>query len=350
MNDRTLPTLRDMHLPAAQLAALERFPPELQALLAAELAGGNTLLDIGYSFPAPPVGAFALLARPVSTRPRAPAGGLGFRERNNATCLGEFSDADRHFLVLEAPRAPEPLPDMDAIRAAHAPPAFVPAADATVAPMQRLRASMRMDHARWHDGTGHDLDALRELQALDAPGLEDLFMPARDGHDIEALALLDTPRARRALRAAASTADADVRLAVARHAPALIDTAMRERSVLQAIATARLDANFPQLCDEIEAFHPPAVRAALLAGLLRAPGDVAYHFATLLALLAGRIASQVDLSQRPLCLQFNTDDPAARRSAFAALCALLGIDAVQALAAAEHWQPVDDDGSGDVPP
>jgi hypothetical protein len=337
-------TLREMHLPAARLAELERFPPALQALLAAELASGNTLLDIGHAFPAPPVGAYALLAQPVSTRPRAPSGGLRFRERNNGTCLGEFSDADRHFLVLEAPRAPEPLPDMDAIRAAHAPPAFVPAEDATVAPMQRLRASMRMDHARWHDGTGHDLDALRELQALDAQGLEDLFTPARDGHDIEALALLDTPRARRALRAAASSASADLRLAVACHAPELIDATARERSLLQAIPCARLDATFPHLCDEIEEFHPPAVRAALLAGLLRAPGDVAYHFATLLALLAGRITSQVDLSQRPLCLQFNTDDPAARRSAFAALCALLGIDAAQALTAAERWQPTEDDG------
>ncbi len=110
-----------MNLAAEQQLELARFPAALQALVAAELAAGNGVLEIHHSHPAPPVGACVLLAKPVSTRPRASGAGLSFYERNSSLHSGEFTDAARHYFVLEAPKPPPPEPDMDALRQAPAP-------------------------------------------------------------------------------------------------------------------------------------------------------------------------------------------------------------------------------------
>ena len=110
-----------MHLTADQHAELARFPGALRELVHAELAAGNAIEGIGHSFPAPPVGAYVLLARALATRPAASGQGLVFRARNSAITSGEFTDAGRHFFVLLPPSAEPELPDMDAIRRSHAP-------------------------------------------------------------------------------------------------------------------------------------------------------------------------------------------------------------------------------------
>ncbi|HYW32466.1 MAG TPA: hypothetical protein VE869_13235 [Gemmatimonas sp.] len=97
---------------------LDTFPPVLAELVYAELASGNSIVEIGHSFPAPPSGAFVALARQVSTRPRSAGGGLSFRARNSAISSGEFTDAERRYFVIEPP-VETPAPDMDAIRRQH---------------------------------------------------------------------------------------------------------------------------------------------------------------------------------------------------------------------------------------
>ncbi|MEO3471846.1 hypothetical protein AAFN86_08275 [Roseomonas sp. CAU 1739] len=62
-----------------------------------------------------------MLARPVTTRPRADDAELSFRARDSALLSGEWTDAQRHFFVLEPPGPPPPPADMDAIRAARQP-------------------------------------------------------------------------------------------------------------------------------------------------------------------------------------------------------------------------------------
>lgn len=117
---------------------LANFPPLLRALLDAELAAGNSIVEIGHVFPAPPVGAWVMLARPVSTRPRQPGDGLTFRSRNWNAYSFEWSDAQGYFFLLEPPLPEPPAPDMDAIRNANAPRAVLrppePAVPTLVAP------------------------------------------------------------------------------------------------------------------------------------------------------------------------------------------------------------------------
>jgi hypothetical protein len=99
---------------AAQLLA--SFPALLRELIQAELKAGNTIVEVASKFPAPPAGAYVMLEKPISTRPRATAGGVTFFARNTSSYAGEFTDPERFYFVIEAPLPPEPPPDMDVIR------------------------------------------------------------------------------------------------------------------------------------------------------------------------------------------------------------------------------------------
>ena len=110
---------------ANDLEEIASFPAPLRALLDAELAAGNSVVEIGHGFPSPPAGAWAMLAHPVSTRARQAGDGLNFRSRNWHAYSFEWSDAQGHFFVLEPALPLPPQPGMDEIRAAHAPGAVV---------------------------------------------------------------------------------------------------------------------------------------------------------------------------------------------------------------------------------
>jgi hypothetical protein len=90
-----------MTITSDQQAELSKFPIALQALVLAELTAGNSVVEMGHSFPAPPVGAYCKLERKVTTRERASTGGLHFYERNSSIYSGEFTDADRFYFVIE---------------------------------------------------------------------------------------------------------------------------------------------------------------------------------------------------------------------------------------------------------
>ena len=106
-----------MTMPAHFEKAFAAFPLKLRNLVKAELAAGNSIVEIGGGFPAPPVGACLKLAKLVSTRPRQKAKGLDFYERNMPGYSGEFTDDQRFYFVLEPALPPPPPPDMESLRA-----------------------------------------------------------------------------------------------------------------------------------------------------------------------------------------------------------------------------------------
>lgn len=105
-----------MPITPEQKTEIAQFPAALRQLIESELAAGNTIVEIGHSFPAPPAGAYLKLAKQVTTRARADGEGLRFYERNSSSYSGEFTDAKRFYFVLEPPNPPPPELDMDAIR------------------------------------------------------------------------------------------------------------------------------------------------------------------------------------------------------------------------------------------
>ena len=105
-----------MKITPEQETELAKFPVALRTLIETELATGNSIVEIGHSFPAPPAGAYIKLANKVSTRARDDGDGLSFYNRDNSSYSGEFTDAKRFYFVLEPPNPPPAELDMDAIR------------------------------------------------------------------------------------------------------------------------------------------------------------------------------------------------------------------------------------------
>lgn len=325
-----------MDLDSPELADL---PPALRALLAAELAAGNRIAEIDRGFPAPPVGLCVILAKPVGTRPNDADDGLRYREWPNWKGYNGYADPRGFFFVLNPPHAPPPDPVMrwDEHGAAICPPAAqagapmpdVPASDAAHADslLRRFEQSLVIDYEKWHDGIGYDLDALAAMDRDQRAAAEGMLLArgVGDWRDVEALAWLDTTACRVALRRALEEGGAEIRLAVARHAPDLVAPEVRAASLVSALATVTAFGGLTQALDEATDFHPPEVMAALWRGVSEREGQVAVHYAALLAYLHGKAEAPFDFAQRPFFLSFNTEDQAERAAAVAALRHRLGL-------------------------
>jgi hypothetical protein len=360
-----------MKIAAGHRQDFEALPRALRRLLQAELAAGNEIVEVGHSFPAPPAGAYFKLARPVTTRARKSGRGIEFVDRNMPGHAGEFSDPERFHFILEPPAPPPPEPDMNAVRAAleakqraadgalydaqrraakkrrlrrtHAaekktgealPPAAAPDPAPPAAPglgdagtVERFRRSMVVDFDKWHDGVGYDVDLLEIATPEERAEIESLLLRrgVSDWRDVEALAALDSPRARVLLRATLTAGDSALAVAVVCHAPHLVDDHERAAILVAALEGGEFYAGLTQALDEVEEFHPPAVVEALVRGALTRPGEIAAHFAGMLLYVHGNAATAFDWDQRPFLLRFNTADPVERRVALQELCARIGL-------------------------
>ena len=193
--------------------------------------------------------------------------------------------------------------------------------------LKRFLASMPMTHEMWHDGTGYDLAALREVPADQRAQVEEALIGhrPRDWRDIEALAELDSPRARQVIREALDDPDPAVRREARRHVPDdQVDTAAREARLVELLSGPNLRDHLTEALDEAEDFHPPAVIEALLRAAAEADGESAVHCAALLYYLHGKAAEPFDWDHRPFFLRFNTTDRAEREAAFRELCQTIG--------------------------
>lgn len=193
---------------------------------------------------------------------------------------------------------------------------------------ERFLRSMTIDYGRWRDGEGYDLEALAQASPEDRAVIEAavLLHQPRSWHDVEALALLDTPCSREAILAAREDPDPMTRAAVLRHAPQLLTADDRTAMIVEGLETAEFYAGLSQFLDQAEAWHPPPVIEALFRGVLRSQGEVAVHFAAMLMYLHGRAAEPFDWELRPFFLRFHTADPGERETAFRELCRRIGAD------------------------
>ncbi len=119
-----------------------------------------------------------------------------------------------------------------------------------------------------------------------------------DWRDVEALAALGTPRARKALKAAAKSRDHKVRMAVIEYAPELVPKKELSASLIKALKGADLHSGLSQALDEVEDFHPPEIVEALFRGALHREGEVAVHFAAMLMFIHGKAKEPFDWDQR----------------------------------------------------
>ncbi len=187
---------------------------------------------------------------------------------------------------------------------------------------------MIINYEMWHDGISYDLEALQEATVSEREAIEELLIHQSplDWRDIEALAVLDTPRAREVLRAAVKDSNPEIRMAVARYAPKTITHEERVISTVLALRTSKLFGGLSQTLDQVEEFHPPEVINELLRGLLKREGEVAVLYAAMLYFIYGKSDSPFDMKQRQFFLRFNTEVAADRRRVFREFCKIIGVN------------------------
>jgi len=193
--------------------------------------------------------------------------------------------------------------------------------------LTRFERSLFIGYEQWHDGTAYDVAALREMTAEQRRRIEARLTPPDGWRDIEALAVLaslGSDSARAELRRVATSGSSETRLAVMRYAPQLIDDTARAAALVEALDSATAFDSFTTTLEQVAAFHPRPVIEALWRGLETRQGDVASHYAGMLAFLHGKAESSFDWALRPLLLEFKTENSAARRAAVQKLRTLVG--------------------------
>ena len=198
----------------------------------------------------------------------------------------------------------------------------------SVSPLGRFEKSMEINYEKWHDGIGYDVDALKLASQTERIAIEQMLIKhsPRDWRDIEALAQIDTKRARETIRNAIKDPNPAVRVAVTRYAPNLVTNSERSHSIIEALQHAKIFGGLSQVLDDIEEYHPAEVKDALIKGLLTREGDVAVLFAAILFYLYGKAEEPFDMKQRPFFLLFNTENKEKRVQAFLELCKQLNIN------------------------
>lgn len=196
---------------------------------------------------------------------------------------------------------------------------FAPAASPKPTALQRFLDSMVIDYEHWHDGIGYDMAALAAMNAEEREQLEILLLSrgVNDWRDVQALASLNTERSLAALRQALKTEALPATLAL--HAVELAEYDDPAAAIVAELETAQWFEGLGPALDLAAENPAPAVIDALWRGLETRSGDVAVHFAALLAYLHGLASEPFDFEQRPFFLTFNTDDPKERRLAIAEL-------------------------------
>ncbi len=343
------------------LREFRNFPEPLRSLVEDELKAGNQIVEFGHGFPAAPCGAYIRLALPVTTRARQATAELDFYDRNSSSYSGEFTDANRHFFVLEPPHPPSPAPDMNAIRAAidaeYAANAALQArgayqltdnrdetpasgqheaaSDERIDPastsiVRRFVESMEINYDKWHEGEGYDLALIELADQCTRDSIERILIGRSSigWRDIEALAKINSPKSRVAIMHAFMHADTQTRMAVHIHAPELLSQQLRTDSIVRALQESTIYFGLSEALAEVEQFHPPEIVQELLRGLMRRDGGTACHFAAMLYFLYGKSSCTFDWEYRPFFLKFNTEDLLERERAVRELCDVIGVDPI----------------------
>lgn len=188
-------------------------------------------------------------------------------------------------------------------------------------PVQRFARSMQIDHEKWREGIGYDLDALEAATPRERAAIEEMLLARMPGdwRDVEALAWLDTPRAHAALARLVDDGPVALQLAVLQYRSTPLPEAQRSRILVRALAEADFYAGLTQALDLATVFHPAPVVEALWRGLATRDGPVAVHFAATLFFVHGLSRSRFDWAERPFFLRFHCERGAARDAAIAAL-------------------------------
>jgi hypothetical protein len=198
---------------------------------------------------------------------------------------------------------------------------------------ERFLSSMIMDHEKWHDGIGYDLEALREMSAAELTEIVKRLSAGCDWRDVEALAVIvsldsiSADAAKQAKSALKKLAKSNNQAGL-RAAEALADLGESdgvEDKVVKTLLRMGDDSAFSDALDLCEDLRGDRIKMALLK-CARDHDSQGVHCAAMLYYHAGIAKEAFDWDHRPFFLRFNPDDPEDRAKAFVELCAKVGVD------------------------
>lgn len=192
--------------------------------------------------------------------------------------------------------------------------------------MARFLASLELDYARWREGDGYDLEALRALTPSEQEVALALLRERVDGpgagwREVEAVAALTLPAAVRFLRELEWHDVAEIRLRAAELAPDGARRGTVEREVLRLLRDPATDIGADALMRRAEEHPEPAIREALLWCAVDGAPHLRVHAAALALYLAGGATEAFDWAHRPLFLRFGEQPREERQAALAELLA-----------------------------
>jgi hypothetical protein len=198
----------------------------------------------------------------------------------------------------------------------------------------KFMASLELDHERWHDGEGFDLEALANIDASERGDVVwELARREATWREIEALEQINIPPAFMAIKRALRDSESiDTRLAAA-EALANMDKVEEPVDAVLAREIRKLD-GIEDGCSRallMAEEHPTeAVKKALLGASLNRT-ESAMHCAGVLCYLAGVGKEPFDWDLRPLFLRLGPEEPEDdRKAAFKELCELVKMEPADA--------------------
>ena len=195
-------------------------------------------------------------------------------------------------------------------------------------PIARFIDSMKIDYEKWHDGIGYDIEALKGANKREREEIEQILVSKSplDWRDIEALAILDTPKARSTIIQALLGDNNEVNMAVLRFTPGLVSNELKTRVIVKALKSARFFDGFSHTLNIVGEYHPEEVVNELFHGLIHREGGIAVHFAAMLYYIFGKAESIFDEEYRDFFLKFNTPRLSERKLLLKELCEKINVD------------------------
>ena len=187
---------------------------------------------------------------------------------------------------------------------------------------------MNIDYEKWRDGISYDLEALAEANKEEREQIERILVnkDSTDWRDIEALAILDTPKARSTILRALVGDKNEVNMAVLRFAPELVSNQVKTRVLVKALKSASFFDGFSITLNIVSEYHPGEVIHELFHGLIYREGEIAVHFAAMLFYIFGKAETIFDEEHRNFFLKFNTSILSERKLVFKELCEKINVD------------------------
>lgn len=194
----------------------------------------------------------------------------------------------------------------------------------SAAAWKRFQESTQIGYEQWHDGVGYDLGALDDLDDHDRKRAEEFLLPRAeaDWRDLEALERLGTPRALDAISRARLSKNAEIRMYAFSYGPeASADE--RDRAIVESLDEVEPFAGLTVTMRLVRRYPTPTVIEKLWSQV-RARCQNSYHAAEALALIAGVLEDEWDMTHRDLFLRLQSAESEDRRLAVAEFEKLVG--------------------------